>query len=503
MRRLIIIICFSIASLVLSAQVLPKDGSELSYRIVGLSFPSVKGFHDYGIEVADGNYVTEDSFVKNIVITRHCKINRAIVDVPAFGKTYTWRVIYTGKNKRAEKSALYHFSTVVSDAADTTSTRLRVLQGATAYTDHYITLEGSGAIYDMLGRLAWCMPGQNKFAGNRIDMKFTPQGTITFLAGQTGYEISYDGKVLWRTPPHDTVCGSDGPDFYHHEFTRLSNGHYMVLGTEYMWCKTHYVNDSCYITATVDNANHAGTKGGAGVKNRARFGVIIEFDEQGKVVWSWKSSQYLLSSDYVYYHPADTNLKYEPHDNAFFFDEKNKAIYLGFRHLGRIVKIEYPSGKVLDVYGEKFKKGESQKGNDLFCCQHSLNISSDGSLYIFNNNSCHDSSALPTILMVRESGRGVLKKEWEYPCTAEVSTPGGFPSGGNATELPDGSMYICMGSDYGKCLIVSRDKQILWSALPEKYDAEEKIWKVPKKTYRSAIISRKDLERMIWNIENN
>ncbi len=40
----------------LAAQVLPKDGSSLHYRIIGFSFPADKKATDYKIEIAQGYY---------------------------------------------------------------------------------------------------------------------------------------------------------------------------------------------------------------------------------------------------------------------------------------------------------------------------------------------------------------------------------------------------------------------------------------------------------------
>jgi len=60
-----------------------------------------------------------------------------------------------------------------------------------------------------------------------------------------------------------------------------------------------------------------------------------------------------------------------------------------------------------------------------------------------------------------------------------------------------------MGSDYPKLLIVTQQKKILWSALPERYEPDRNAWSVTKKIYRANIISRKELERLIWNAENN
>ena len=235
--------------------------------------------------------------------------------------------------------------------------------------------------------------------------------------------------------------------------------------------------------------------------HQGRFGTLVEFDDSGKICWTWRSSDYLLHSDYVFYMPKDSELKFDPHDNAFFFDEKNKVIYFGFRNLSRIIKIEYPSGKVLNYYGVTFSREHPISYNGTYCNQHSIYRNRDGGLYIFNNNTCHDTDALPTAIEVKEPDTGhILQKVWEYVCPIEIRMPkGGFHYGGIAKELPDKSVFICMGSDYPKLMIVNQDKQTLWSGIPEIYDPTEHVWKAAQKVYRGDIIDGKDFKQLIWS----
>ena len=58
-------------------------------------------------------------------------------------------------------------------------------------------------------------------------------------------------------------------------------------------------------------------------------------------------------------------LDFDMHENAFYFDERNKKIYLSFRVCSRILKIDYPSGKVDREYGEKYRKGMSASTEEM------------------------------------------------------------------------------------------------------------------------------------------
>ena len=44
------------------AQIFPKEGSKLHYRLVGFSFPAASQSGKYTLEIANGNYNSEDSF---------------------------------------------------------------------------------------------------------------------------------------------------------------------------------------------------------------------------------------------------------------------------------------------------------------------------------------------------------------------------------------------------------------------------------------------------------
>ncbi len=497
MYRSLIVLSAIFFSLHLSAQVLPREGSRLNYRLIGFSFPEMTTASSYKIEIAAGTFTNHESFKRKIVKSVESKGSKVIAEVPAFGSQYTWRIVYVNNKVNPSNSPLYHFSTLVNSHVDSTKLRLRILQPAIANKDYYVAVDGGGVLYDMKGKPVWFVPDTNGFGGNVTDLKFTPQGTITFIY-RNAFEINYNGEVLWKAPDNGTVNGETGrSELYHHEFTKLASGNFMVLGMKFALCKSVTGKDSSYLV--ISNDNDKTEKDGFKL---GRFDNLIEYDEKGNVIWTWKSSKYLIETDFAYFNPDDSNVRFDAHANAFFFDEKNKVIYIGFRNLNRIIKIEYPGGKVLQTYGEAFKPGMKATGRGLFCGQHNVGCANDGYLYYFNNNSCR-TDALPTIVMLKEplSPSDTIKKVWEYTCTADPKYMNNYRQGGNAVELPGLSLFVNMGSQYSKLFIVDRDKKILWSALPENYVEGEAKW-MPMHEYRATIISRKDLEKLIWNTES-
>jgi len=502
------------------AQIMPAEGSTLNYRLVGLELPPAPHKASYKIEIAACNCHTEDSFKKNIIERLTRKKNKIIVEVPSFGAPYTWRYSYGGR-RNLYQSNLYHFSTTADMVVDTNNTRLRIMQPARQYKDDYVFLDGNEALYDMNGKPVWYLPNLHGlgYIDNLVtDLKLSPHNTITYLLEPPPYnadknvykacEVNYDGTVLWKAPDNGAVSG-DSIEYYHHQFSRLANGHYMVLGSEFKW-------QYPYADSSDMNAN-AGKKGYA----RVQFGTLIEYDEKGNVVWSWKSSDYFLEHDtsfitppkrfcpvfdYVFMHcydftrPEASRMQQDVHENAFFFDEKNQVIYVSFKNISRVLKLKYPEGTVLNSYGPAPQPGGKETGDTLFCYQHGCGISEDGYLYLFNNNLCGTTPAKVEIMKEPDDNKGRLKKIWEYQCTVEDGYPQKFFSGGDVMQLPGGAMYISMGSDYSKVLIVSHDKKVLWSAIPERWNAALKKWVILHQA-RSSIITRQQLEALIWNSE--
>ncbi len=495
------------------SQVLPGEGSKLHYRIIGFSVEPVPQAVNYTIEIAAGNYFTEDSFKKNIIQSLASKSNKIIAEVPSFGGQYTWRIA-ANKEKNNSKlilGGLHHFSIGMSPHMDTNIVRFRITKPAEKYKDAYIFLDGTRALYDMKGRPVWYLPDvkgiKNDDNIEMGDLKPTSKGTITFILGSQACEINYTGDLLWKGPDNGIISG-DTLEHYHHEFTRLNNGHYMVMGIETVLWKLNTLPEKNYHLPMLsgkqinqDSINSYVQKGYLPLP----FATILEYDEKGNLVWSWRPSKYFKDADTKYYKEPRGMGGFDPHMNGFFFDEKNKELYISCRDISRIIKVKYPEGTVIANYGEIYKPNAPVTGNKLFCEQHSCRISDKGSLYLFNNNTCNRSQAIPTILVMEEpkTGTGKLKKIWEYDCKGSGENV--FPiynTGGNVFELPDHSFFVCMGKQYGSTFIVSQDKKILWSGIAEKRNPETGGWDFIS-LYRASIIpDRKELERFIWNDEN-
>jgi hypothetical protein len=504
----------------LKAQMWPFEGRELHYRIIGFTLPMAQNATTFKVEIADGTYYDEAAFEKNIIKSAKATTNKVVAEVPYFGHSYTWRATYKLPSEPKDvKSSFYHFKTGITPELDSNFMRVRVINPAMKHKDAYVFIDGTKALYDMNGKMVWYHPIESdKPSGkNGIrDLRPTPQGTITFLQDEAALEINYNGDTLYMPSNTGEVSG-DTSERYHHEFVRLANGHYMVLGTEFAQWNEHKTT----IPPTPNDPDTSKKYG------KTSFGTLIEYNEKGKVVWSWKSSEYFKKSDVIYYQPDHKSKTVDVHENAFFFNEKDKTIYISFKNISRIVKIKYPEGTVLASYGETFQPGITPRGNGLFCDQHACRHSQEGYLYLYNNNACNDSTERPKVIMMKEPATGnTLTKVWEYECDIsgvninpelkkakakqaqlereklKAPLPLGnllrATSGGNVIELPDQSMFVCMNTQFGKIFIVNRDKKILWSVVPEKFNAAQKTWYIMPQQYRASYVSRQGLEQLIW-----
>lgn len=504
-KRPLLLLFFFAVSCGLRAQMLPAEGSKLNYRLIGFSFPAIKEkATECRVELAIGIYNNEDSFKKNICTVIPCQGNKVIGLAPFWAEAYTWRMIYTGTRVTKVKSGLHHFSIDSIPEIDTAHVRLRIVRQAEKYKDAYVLLDGNKAMYDMEGNPVWFLPDEICGKAYPTNLSISPQGTITLLHAAAAYEINYNGDILWKAQNDLEVSGTPKSGF-HHDFIRLANGHYMVLGSEIVPWRPR---SSAIKNKKPQKKNSPPNPATDKFNPKLIFGTVVEFDEKGKIVWYWRSSNYFLGSDINYCKP-DSNPSdphygdiADTHANAFCFDEKGKNLYVGFKNVNRILKIKYPSGTVTNAYGPVYKSGVPQ-GDTFFCGQHGIGLSKkEGYLYIFDNHFC-DTITTSRVMVLKEPGKGKteLKKIWEYPFTYDGTLPLKNVKGGNVMELADSSLFVCMGMQYSKMFIVNMDKEILWSAVPEKWNEDDKKWNVIPQYRASIIENRQALEKLVWNAE--
>lgn len=518
MYRILPLIIFVALTATGRAQVKPGEGDILNYRLAGFSVPAVANTEKYIFEVSEYTSTgTEEIFTNTIIQTSDS--NKTIIMLPAFNKAYAWRVTYqNAKGKKGKPSPYHYFKTGNSIFIDTAKYRLHIVDSAKHHDEIYVILDYIPVIYDLKGSPIWYMPSTPtfKYEGFQLrDIKANKDGTFTGTANEEAFCIDYNGKIIWEGPNDGKVSG-DTSEFYHHELTKLSNGNYMVASHQYTMRKIPpnvKIDKEKYLDVTTDPTAEQSTfqKRKDGYYRRLTLSNIIEYNSKGEVVWYWKSIDHFNDKDF-FVHRSQGMLT-DMHMNSFFFDEDKKAIYISFRNINEIIKISYPSGKILKRYGAIWEKDSLVENERLFVGQHCVQVSPSGEVYLFNNNTTgrlrgnngalEDTSVnIPPVKLIsyvekykETNSKTGLEPIWKFSCDIDTFTEGGTGVGGSVIMMDDGCILTCVGGA-GRVFIVSPEKKVIWNAVPQIYQNASGWFTTGQ--YRAFYIKKKDLEKFIF-----
>jgi hypothetical protein len=446
------------------AQVIPLENDSVNYRIVGFEVPAMAKAKQYTVEIALGNFDKERLFKKHIAITAKDTTNQVIITLPAWGAVYTWRVKYTdAKEHEIDVTPLHHFRTLVSKYSDTSLYKTLVITKSEKYKDILILQDFAPVMYDANGELVWFIPdipgiiGQGRSIRN---LQPTNTGTFTLQNDYGAFEFDYHGKILWRAPDKGTISG-DTSEHYHHDFIKLQNGHYLITGTEIIQRPVPLGAD----TTNFKSDNTVVRKDGIFYK-KIDCPTLIEFSADSQIVWSWKSSQHIDDRDYFMKKFPSGQYNSNPHLNSFYFDEKHRLIYLSFRNYSRVVKLEYPSGKIVANYAGAGI--DEYKGEVLFRAQHNVSLTTDGDIYMFDNNTDRERNVESYVRIFREdTANATLVKIWDFSCKIDSFADACGQAGGSVFMLQDRDILVSMGNA-GRTFIVSHDKKILFNMVHQR-----------------------------------
>ncbi|MCB0697436.1 MAG: aryl-sulfate sulfotransferase [Chitinophagaceae bacterium] len=473
MRHTPVYICLILSCILYTsaqAQVWPRNRDSLHYRLIGFSVPQHEKATTYTLQVFPYAEDSRTILASTPLLQQDDTGNHIIATVPEFGKSYCWRVLYKKrKHKYIDSTGIFFFTVRSNPYSDTNITKLRILTPASdAHKDLMVFNDNSRTLYNMQGEALWFLPDIPGISNNNYkirDLKLTPQNTITFLSADIyACEIDYNGHMLWQAPDDGKVSG-ENMEHYHHELTRLGNGHYMMAGNKTMPRKLpEYVSRH----TSSERKIYAGEDG---YYIDTEAGTLIEYDSAGNVVWSWVSGEHFNDSD-LFTPLPDGSLFTDTHLNGFFFNEADSVIYASFRDVSRIVKISYPSGKVINSYGSGYSHNPGVHGDSLFYGQHACRINNEGNLYLFNNNYSRRTwvgkKPRSHIVILKEPQGDSTEPQllWSFNCDIDSFASGHSTRGGNVYELRNGDILVCMGAP-NRYFIVNRNKQVVWNALLE------------------------------------
>lgn len=482
------------------SQTFPQNRSVLNYTLIPFEVDEVEGASTYKLEV--WKYIITDSGkTTEVKIVEQVSDNaQIIVRVPDWNQVYTWKVTAYNDKSAINSTPLYRFGTAYNKFNDTSRFKIDVKQKSTTHTNLFIAIDAIKGICDINGKLVWSLPDIEGIIDSNTavrDIKITEQNTVTFLTSNDAVEIDYKGNLIWRGPNNGKVSGNQ-EEKYHHEFTRLKNGHYMVAGHTQVYRVIPKLVGDKPVDKKLLLSNDSIIVDGV-IKHKVWCASLIEYDSTGKILWSWVSGEHFTDEDL--FTPSDNSLsRINTHLNAFYFNEQEKTIYLSYRNINRIMKIAYPSGDVLANYGESYMPTEKIYGTGLFSGQHSCKISKNGYLYLLNNNTIainNNQGRKSSILVLKEPGvTDTVSKIWEFSCgdSKLISDPLS-PGGGSVNELTNNNFLVCLGSN-NTHFIVNNDKKIIWLAEIKKI-SRDNVWENSDGGYRNYPITQKMIEEFI------
>ena len=465
-----------------SAQILPAPGAKLNYTQVMFEYEKVKGVPLYLIQIAED--IPGTSF-ERCLITQKDSSTATMISGLEFGKKYKWRYAgVTGSGPLAWRGP-YHF-----EIPEDTLLRLRPLDLKVSVNDSanqggLIINDASYVIYDRTGRPVWYLPQPWQFKFTRLSndpknpryklqqmdvlprcvyLSLNPYGTITYFSDSSIIESDLNGNKLWQK--HFCTTPSEmGENAYNHALMRMPNDHYITLGNEMvrrMPARLDSIGRIKYPQRdTINGIAYAPVE----------FGTVLEYDKKGDLVWTWNSEDYFDRYGSV---PKD-NMTLQAHVNALSVDRNNEFVYVGFRNINRIVKVEKRTGQVVDSWGPRSGLIDSLAGatvpkHDLYIYrQHNADILDDGTVLIYNNNDYPNTDSLPSVVIFSQRPESDGQVVWKYYYELDTPTRHIGRIGGSAQQLKNGNILVCTGTS-NHIFEVTRDKKIVWQAVMKSND---------------------------------
>lgn len=243
-------------------------------------------------------------------------------------------------------------------------------------------------------------------------------------AGDPVAEIDLQGNVLWTGPaqPEVRLVGH-----MHHVFTKLTNGHYVVL---------YFVDDS-------------GPEIGDEVQ---------ELDEDGEIVWSWNTFDHLDP------HPLRV------HSNSLQMDLDQDMMWINSFEQNLTWKVDRSDGQILWTLGEGGDLApDPDNPTPWFQHAHGLKVLPDGHLLYYDNGSDERGFSRVIEMAIDESAMESTIV-WEYP-GEEIEDDWFTYSWGDADRLANGNTLVNAGAGpftpnavQSRIFEVTTDGTVVWQA---------------------------------------
>ncbi len=462
---LILLFCISLPGF---GEIIPSEGSKLNYT-------SVYFESDLQTE-AVGYALSLYSDVDLTHLVTHLKGPLPAFWVPAltWGNSYYWKItVYSKDGKEVAPAAVHHFSILKIKYSGADEVWLDVKTNKKeSQSEGFISIDYTRSLYTRDGNPVWTFPEMPWVSTSTVqvrDLKVTKNNTLTFFNDQVPTEMDVYGTVLWSAP-YPFISNTD-TIFYHHDFKKTKDGTYMVLGNKKVYRK---VSDNYTIE---ELKNFEIVRKDSSIYCKVLMTVLLEFNKEGKLVWFWDAGDYIKDVDLNYKKKRENAPLMAMHSTAFSINGAGTKIYISFRDLSRIVKLDKKTKRVELSYGEKFPSGDAILGNSLFRKQQDVFVTHHNSLLVFNSNSQDRSERwYSSVLEIKDNANpkdSLLL--WKFALNFDVLTPGRTFNGGNVLELPNSNLLICTGS-LARIFEITRSKEIVWDAMVKSRRPGDTTW---------------------------
>jgi len=471
----------------LRADVVPKNKSTVHYNIVYFeeNFDEAASFYELHV-FADSLSVIKDSAIftskEKFPAFKNVKLE--------WGKNYFWRVKRTNKKDKFLSSSELHKFKIVPRINSPYFDDFKIDVLTNKYGKHaggFLLFDNLKGIFDRDGNARWLMPqieGYTDASSEIRDLKFTEDNTLTFLSNNRPLEIDLNGNLLWSLPnpfvfEKDTIL-------FHHDFKKTNHGTYLLLGNKAVYRKI--LND---FNRDYKNMQREFFVFDGEMFAKTEVAFVVEVTPKGDVIWFWDGNEYLSNEDLNFKKGPDGFPNMQTQSNAIGINYDNTKIYVGFRDLSRIIKIDKLSKKVEISYGQKYPSGEAKFGDKLFKQQHDAKPTNNNSILIFNNNGPKGEIGTSSILELRDN---IVDKDsvviWQFDLDFDTLTKGRSGSGGNVCELPNRNILLCAGQ-LNRVFEVTRNREIVWDAFTYGLSKADGTWQTLQ-NYRTSWV--KDLK---------
>jgi len=444
------------AAITFSAGISPANGSQLSTIHVMFEFDDIYGADQYDLSVFTGNDAGNRDKQKMVIRSQSKNLSILITEGLAFGNNYSWTFNAIKKGKLIYTSPLYRFSILASPRTDGYLFRQETNGIFTSHND-LLLIDHPGMAINRQGKPVWFLPLENDSLNKLVirDLNFSPSGTITYLTSSGAYEKDLYGNLLWKGPDDGRISGISKED-YHHQFTKLADGSFIVCGFTYR------------------------PEQRASAASAPRFNTIIHYNADSSIRWHWDELKSMKNDPLFKQYAANSG---GGHLNGFAIATGQQRIFLSFKNLSDVWVLNTATG----LFEASIKQNLLQ-GTADFQQQHGPFLTAANEILIYNNNiregeGKEDGNIHPSIMTFRYD---TLTKKFTRLRNHTISASR-YPEGiagkeGYASETANGNILVCAGGVNYATEITPKGETV-WESYFYKRTLTDTTWK-PYSNYR-------------------